>query len=118
MKNTLLIFAALSLFFTSCDPEPTPEPDGNPLVGKAYIRPWVDPLGRDSYYGYMFISSDSYAIVLGYEDSIATPTEERYHYSYAYPVIEIDRGFKLKVNEDYTQIQDLQEDTLIYYIVK
>lgn len=119
MKNKLLLItASLSLFIISCGPEPTPEPEENKLVGKAYIRPWIDPLDRDSYYGYLFTSTDSYAIVLGYEDSIATPTEGRHHYSIAYPIIEMDKRFKLKVNEDYTQLQDMQEDTLIYYLVK
>ena len=120
MKHTLLLFAALSLFLASCDPEPTPEPEENPLVDHIYVTVDLmeDPFSGIRFHGGYYFYSDNKVNSGRYIDSIFYPDDDTVSYTYDYPIIEIEGIQKLKINDSYTEMHNVNYIDLIYKKVK
>lgn len=104
MKNTLLLFAALSLFLASCGPEPTPEPEPKTLTGHVFVSHFTNEWGQP-HWGFYFVSDSQYDYV--FYDPITEdiyPDGSHVYYTFNYPDLILEGGDKMIVNEDYTEI--------------
>lgn len=105
-KYTILIIT-FGLFIFGCRPHPEPEPvpEVKTLVGHVYVANWVEEWGK--HWGFYFVSDTRFDLV-DY-DSISGTIYEHHdtmEYTLEYPELNIDDGYNLIINEDYTEIKD------------